>query len=151
MRFAGQDLDGFVLERRSEAEHEGRLAPLRRVVSPEPVLVPSLLAAARATAQRCGDARRRPAARHPARHAAAEKALSLEAPSATGFPCCLPPPHGAGMPRGATLSHLTAGGAPAASWLAAPTTDPAAHLSGRGGTRRARGRPRLGHRRAGPP
>src|SRR4051794_23039545 len=32
VRFAGQDVDGFVLERRAEAEHEGRLAPLRRGV-----------------------------------------------------------------------------------------------------------------------
>ena len=44
VRFAGQDVDGFVLERRAEAEHEGRLAPLRRVVSPEAVLTPALLA-----------------------------------------------------------------------------------------------------------
>lgn len=128
VRFAGQDLDGFVLERRSEAEHEGRLAPLRRVVSPEPVLVPSLLAAARATAQRyagtLGDVLRLAI---PPRHAAAEKALSLEAPSATGFPVL---PASSAWSRYAAgrhfLSHLTAGGAPAASWLAAPTTDPAA-------------------------
>src|SRR3982751_3801403 len=38
VRFAGQERDGFVLARRTEAEHAGRLEPLRRVVSPEPVL-----------------------------------------------------------------------------------------------------------------
>src|SRR6478752_6897453 len=45
VRFAGQDLDGFVLERRAGAEHVGRLSPLRRVVSPEPVLTPEVLSA----------------------------------------------------------------------------------------------------------
>ena len=128
VRFAGQDLDGFVLERRAEAEHEGRLAPLRRVVSPEPVLVPSLLAAARATAQRyagtLGDVLRLAV---PPRHAAAEKALPVEAPSAPGLPVL---PTSSAWSRYAAgrhfLSHLTAGAPPAASWLAAPTTDPAA-------------------------
>ncbi|MBW8749916.1 MAG: primosome assembly protein PriA, partial [Propionibacteriales bacterium] len=38
VRFAGQDVDGFVLARVGESEHPGRLQPLRRVVSPEPVL-----------------------------------------------------------------------------------------------------------------
>src|SRR4051794_28187195 len=52
VRFAGQDVDGFVLERRAEAEHEGRLASLRRVVSPEAVLTPELLALCRAVAAR---------------------------------------------------------------------------------------------------
>src|SRR5215218_11326235 len=42
VRFAGQERDGFVLARCPEAEHPGRLAPLRRVVSPEPVLSPQL-------------------------------------------------------------------------------------------------------------
>ena len=52
VRFAGQDLDGFVLERRADAEHLGRLSPLRRVVSPEPVLTPQVLTTARAVADR---------------------------------------------------------------------------------------------------
>ena len=81
VRFAGQDLDGFVLERRATAEHEGRLAPLRRVVSPEPVLTPAVLAAARVVAQRyagsLGDVLRLAI---PPRHAAAEKALPVQAP-----------------------------------------------------------------------
>jgi primosomal protein N' (replication factor Y) len=38
VRFAGQDVDGFVVERVDASDHEGRLAPLRRVVSAEPVL-----------------------------------------------------------------------------------------------------------------
>src|SRR3954452_7436050 len=36
VRFAGQDVDGFVLGRGAASEHAGRLSPLRRVVSPEP-------------------------------------------------------------------------------------------------------------------
>lgn len=136
VRFAGQDLDGFVLERKATAEHEGRLAPLRRVVSPEPVLTPSVLAAARVVAQRyagsLGDVLRLAI---PPRHAAAEKALPAQAPDLPS----LSDDAGAGAAAGATaasawarypsgrhfLAHLAGGGAPAASWLALPTTDPA--------------------------
>src|SRR6478736_5064384 len=35
VRFAGQDVDGFVVERTSHTDHTGSLQPLRRVVSPE--------------------------------------------------------------------------------------------------------------------
>jgi len=38
VRFAGQEVGGFVRERVARSEHTGRLAPLRRVVSAEPVL-----------------------------------------------------------------------------------------------------------------
>src|SRR6478672_8282358 len=44
VRFAGQDVDGFVLERVAESDHPGRLMPLRRVVSAEPVLTPEIAA-----------------------------------------------------------------------------------------------------------
>nr|WP_202889996.1 primosomal protein N' [Actinopolymorpha rutila] len=52
VRFAGQDLDGFVLERVAESDHRGRLAPLRRVVSAEPVLAPEIAGLARRVADR---------------------------------------------------------------------------------------------------
>src|SRR3954468_14791049 len=52
VRFAGQERDGFVLARAAEAEHAGRLAPLRRVVSPEPVLSPQLQRLCRAVSDR---------------------------------------------------------------------------------------------------
>lgn len=52
VRFGGQDLDGYLLARQAEAEHEGALVPLRRVVSPEVVLAPAVLTLARAVAQR---------------------------------------------------------------------------------------------------
>lgn len=52
VRFGGQDLDGYLLARQAEAEHDGELVPLRRVVSPEVVLAPAVLTLARAVAQR---------------------------------------------------------------------------------------------------
>ncbi|MGL4174706.1 MAG: primosomal protein N' [Dermatophilaceae bacterium] len=122
VRFAGQDLDGFVLERRDDADHPGRLTPLRRVVSSEPVVSGPVLAAAGAVARRyagtLGDVLRLAV---PPRHAAAEKALPVERP-----------PHGT-LPRRqsrawrgllageAFLGHVAAGGAPAASALALPS------------------------------
>lgn len=54
VRFAGQDVEGFLLSRESVAEHTGRLAPLRAVVSPEPVLDAELLGTCRAVADRWG-------------------------------------------------------------------------------------------------
>jgi primosomal protein N' (replication factor Y) len=52
VRFAGQLVDGFVLERVEQTEHEGRLAFLDRVVSPEVVLTPDVARLARAVADR---------------------------------------------------------------------------------------------------
>ena len=36
VRFAGQDVDGYLVARAATSEHQGLLAPLRRVVSPSP-------------------------------------------------------------------------------------------------------------------
>ncbi|MDT0201504.1 primosomal protein N' [Nocardioides sp. AE5] len=74
VRFAGQDVDGFLLERVAASEHEGRLQPLRRVVSAEPVL-------SAAVARLSGDIARRYAGTRsdvlrlaiPPRHATTEK------------------------------------------------------------------------------
>ncbi|WP_205850065.1 primosomal protein N' [Nakamurella flava] len=52
VRFAGRAVPGFVVERRAESEHGGRLAWLERVVSPEPVLTAEIAALARAVADR---------------------------------------------------------------------------------------------------
>ena len=46
-RFAGRDLAGYVVERSDVAEHTGRLAPIRTVVSSEQVLTPQVLELAR--------------------------------------------------------------------------------------------------------
>jgi primosomal protein N' (replication factor Y) len=52
VRFSGRLVDGFVLERRADSEHEGRLTPLAGLVSPEPVLAPDVAALARVVADR---------------------------------------------------------------------------------------------------
>jgi len=52
IRFSGRDVDGFLLGRVDETAHVGRLSPLRRVVSAEPVLAPQVLQAARLVADR---------------------------------------------------------------------------------------------------
>ncbi|MQA24417.1 MAG: primosome assembly protein PriA [Micromonosporaceae bacterium] len=52
VRFAGQLVDGFVLERVGSSDHAGRLAYLERVTSSERVLTPETLRLARAVADR---------------------------------------------------------------------------------------------------
>jgi primosomal protein N' (replication factor Y) len=52
VRFAGQLVDGFLLDRVEKSDHEGRLAYLERVTSPEPVLTPEIAALAREIADR---------------------------------------------------------------------------------------------------
>jgi primosomal protein N' (replication factor Y) len=52
VRFAGQAVDGFLVERVATSEHPGVLARLQRVVSPEPVLSPEILELAREVAAR---------------------------------------------------------------------------------------------------
>ncbi|WP_185994811.1 primosomal protein N' [Nocardioides campestrisoli] len=79
VRFAGQDVDGFVVARVPTSQHPGRLAPLRRVVSPEPVLTPAVAELTARLAHRYAGARAdvlRLAV--PPRHAATEKAPEPE-------------------------------------------------------------------------
>ena len=52
VRFAGQLVGGYLLERVASSGHDGRLAFLDRVVSPEPVLDPDVARLARAVADR---------------------------------------------------------------------------------------------------
>jgi len=77
VRFAGQLVDGFVMERRAESDHDGTLAVVSKAVSPEPVLAPQILALARAVADRyagtVGDVLRSAV---PPRHAATERKTS---------------------------------------------------------------------------
>ena len=129
VRFAGRDLDGFVVERRPHPEHPGRLAPIRRVVSPEPVLTPEILALGRAVADRgagvLGDVLRLAV---PKRHAAAEKALDAKSLSGLTEPRPDPPAAAgpwAAYPAGeAFLRRVAAAEAPAAAWLALPGRHP---------------------------
>lgn len=83
VRFAGQLVDGFVLERVAETEHSGRIAYLERVVSDEVVLTPEIAALARAVADRwAGAAADVVRLAVPPRHATAEKAVASP-PAAT--------------------------------------------------------------------
>jgi len=124
VRFAGRDLDGFVVERRASAKHGGRLTPLRRVVSAEPVLTPEVLAVARAVADRyagvLGDVLRLAV---PKRHAAAEKALA-QGVRPPEVPLSDPGPWTAYPAGPSFLRRLAAGEAPSASWLALPGQPP---------------------------
>ena len=74
VRFAGQLVDGYLLDRTETSKHQGRLARLERVVSPEPVLTPEIFDLARAVADRyagtLADVLRLAI---PPRHAAAER------------------------------------------------------------------------------
>jgi len=120
VRFAGQLLGGFLLERVERSEHDGRLVALARVVSPEPVLTPEVAALARAVADRyagtLADVLRLAV---PARHARVE---AEAAPVAT-TPPQEPPTAGpwADYADGPTfLDALSAGRAPRGVWQALP-------------------------------
>ncbi|HEX6074060.1 MAG TPA: primosomal protein N' [Micromonosporaceae bacterium] len=52
IRFAGQLVDGFLLERAERSEHSGRLSYLERVASPESVLTAEVARLAQAVAER---------------------------------------------------------------------------------------------------
>ena len=52
VRFSGRLVDGVVLERLEASDHEGKLAPLHALVSPEQVLSPEIAGLARAVADR---------------------------------------------------------------------------------------------------
>lgn len=124
VRFAGQDVDGFVLARLERSEHVGTLTPLRRVVSPEPVLTPAVLRLARDVAARyagsLGDVLRLAV---PPRHAGVEQEVPPAVDAAPGSP----PERTVGdevwarHPAGpALLRHLAHGGGPRAVWTAVP-------------------------------
>ncbi len=121
VRFAGQDVDGFVVERASRTDHTGTLQPLRRVVSPEPVLAPEIVGLSETLATRYAGARSdvlRLAV--PPRHATTEKQPSPPAPP--------PPPPPAGSwdqveHADAFLRRLAAGESPRAVWSAGPADD----------------------------
>ncbi|QDQ99202.1 primosomal protein N' [Tomitella fengzijianii] len=75
VRFSGRLIDGYVLERVADTEHQGRLGAIERVVSPLPVLTGELAALCEAVAQRYAGTRAdvlRLAV--PPRHARAESA-----------------------------------------------------------------------------
>ncbi|MCW2898141.1 MAG: Primosomal protein [Streptosporangiaceae bacterium] len=129
VRFAGQLVDGFLLERAEESDHQGRLSFLERVVSPEPVVTPEIGALAREVADRyagtLADVLRLAI---PPRHARVEAEVSPMDADPAGPPARSPrdgEAAGAGpwdpYPAGASfLAALTDGRAPRAVWTAMP-------------------------------
>lgn len=122
VRFAGQRVDGFLVERAASSDHPGRLAFLERVLSEEQVVPPRLLALGRAVAQRYGgtliDVLRLAV---PPRHARVEgeppraAAPAPEEPPDTGWQR---------YPRGPAFSDAVRQGRPArAVWQALPGED----------------------------
>jgi primosomal protein N' (replication factor Y) len=122
VRFAGQLVDGYLLDRTDSSEHQGKLARLERVTSPEPVLTPEIFGLARAVADRyagtLADVLRLAI---PPRHATAER----EAPQAP--PQDPYPPDPSGRPGPADPLGLSRpSGPPDHSGLSDPS-DPSDH------------------------
>nr|WP_276582349.1 primosomal protein N' [Cellulomonas sp. RIT-PI-Y] len=123
VRFGGQDVDGYLLERVAEPEHDGALTPLRRVVSAEPVLTPAVGRLARAVADHYAgtlpDVLRLAV---PPRHARTEgevpRSVGADVEPADPRPTAVAWTPYRGGP--AFLSHLSAGGSPRAAWVALP-------------------------------
>lgn len=124
VRFAGQDVDGFLVERLATTDHTGRLTPLRRVVSGEPVLTPAVAALSEEVARRYAGTRSdvlRLAV--PPRHATTEKQPTAPVPAPV-VDLAAAEAAWAGHPTAAAyLGHLAGGGAPRAVWSAAPGSD----------------------------
>ena len=124
VRFAGQDVDGYVVERAATSDHTGRLAPLRRVVSAEPVLAPEVAALTAAVAERYAGSRAdvlRLAV--PPRHATTEKEPSVPAETVVADPLAARDAWAAHEHAAAFLTHLASGGAPRAVWNPPPGAD----------------------------
>ena len=123
VRFAGQEVYGFLLERTAESSHDGRLARLRKVVSPEPVLTPHIASLARSVADRyAGTVADVLRLAIPPRHAAVEREESSAIVSA-------PPaaPESADwvdhVDGPALLAALSSGSSPRAVWNPGPAAD----------------------------
>ncbi|NKZ06187.1 primosomal protein N' [Actinomadura latina] len=127
VRFAGQLVDGFLLERVAESGHDGKLLFLERVTSPEPVLTPEIAVLVREVADRYAgtfaDVLRLAV---PPRHARVEAEPVPEAePVAEAETREVPGAADAGVWRDyqagpSFLNALTEGRAPRAVWTALP-------------------------------
>jgi len=162
VRFAGQLVGGYLLDRVAVSDNTGRLAALQRVVSPEPVLTPEIAALAREVADRyagtMADVLRLAI---PPRHAGAETAARPRAASAPGngdapgargavsVPGDARPPPLARPEPGpwsryqqgpAFLAALADGRAPRAVWTALPGQDWPEEVARAAGTAAAAGR-----------
>jgi primosomal protein N' (replication factor Y) (superfamily II helicase) len=142
VRFAGQLVDGYLLERAQTSGHQGKLARLERVISPEPVLAPEIFDLARAVADRyagtLADVLRLAI---PPRHATAER----EAAPAGSPRAAAPVPPGPGSwdryPAGpAFLAGLAEGRPVRAAWSALPGPEWPAEIAVAAATTAAAGR-----------
>ncbi len=140
VRFAGQLVDGYLLERTQTSEHQGRLARLERVTSPEPVLTPEIFDLSRAVADRyagtLADVLRLAI---PPRHATAER----ETPSRPDPERPRRPEPGSWVryPAGAAFLAGLADGRPVrAAWSAQPGPQWPAEIAIAAGTTAAAGR-----------
>jgi primosomal protein N' (replication factor Y) len=127
VRFAGQLTGGYLLERRADSDHQGKLGYLERVVSAEPVLTPEIAGLARAVADRYGgtmaDVLRLAI---PPRHAAASRSAAGPVPPDGADARSGPDParetgEWSTYPDGPSfLSALADGRSPRAVWSALP-------------------------------
>jgi primosomal protein N' (replication factor Y) (superfamily II helicase) len=141
VRFAGQLVGGWVLERAEASEHAGPLARLDRVVSPERVLTPEIARLARAVADRyAGSVADVLRLAVPPRHARVER----EMPQPPAPPPSEPPAAAeawSGYPTGpAFLRALALGRSPRAVWSALPGEDWAGRLADAAAATAASGR-----------
>jgi primosomal protein N' (replication factor Y) (superfamily II helicase) len=127
VRFAGRLTGGFLVERAGASEHDGRLAFLERVLSPEPVLTGEIAVLARAVADRFGgtlaDVLRLAI---PPRHAAVEAAVPASAddrPAGAAADSDGPGPWARYRTGPAYLAALRGGRVPHAVWSALPGPD----------------------------
>jgi primosomal protein N' (replication factor Y) len=136
VRFAGQETAGFVLGRVERSEHTGRLTPLRRAVSAEPVLLPAVARLAASVAERYAGTRAdvlRLAV--PPRHAATERRPSVPAPEVAADRAAAASLWGRYADGAAMLGEVAAGEAPRIVWTALPGEDwPLAYAHAAAGT-----------------
>ena len=142
VKFSGRLVDGFLIERAERTDHQGELAWLERVVSPEPVLTPELLGLVTLVARRWVGMRSdviRLAI--PPRHAGAEKSVPVALPPSgvTLGPVELPTGWD-DHPMVARFLEAAAGGASArAVWTVPPGRDWAQALAALSDSVRRRG------------
>lgn len=121
VRFAGRLLDGFIVERASSTEVAGRLSPLEKVISSEPVLTSAQVTLIRAVADHyAGSFSDVARLAVPPRHATTEKANQREwarpSPGDAAGPLSSYP-QGAGF-----LDALRRGESPRAFWQVVPVS-----------------------------
>src|SRR5580704_16254115 len=142
VRFSGQLVDGYLLERIPTSEHEGKLARLERVTSPEPVLTPEIFDLARAVADRyagtLADVLRLAI---PPRHATAERDAPPADTPRDPAPKQPEPGSWARYPAGpAFLAGLAEGRPVRAAWSAVPGPEWPAEIAVAAATTAAAGR-----------